>query len=603
MPGDTTGCLAVIRSVAWYPLGCVLLLLFWTGPFAQVAENGTSGVDEALERAREISYQQHWREAQAILDELAPRLDEFSQRSFVKFHLLEARHLALENRSGEALERAGMLLELELDDDQRLRTLQFSANIAVLLRDYETAFDHLISALALEGRVEDPTATIATYNMASYMFGKVGEHERAVDYGRTAIERALAHGDANDECVARQRVAPVYKWADETALAEDQYRAAIRVCRSIDNELFTGVVQHGLADLLRMNGRLEEARALAESAIDALVRAVYPLGEHEARLVLAETLFDLGERPGEGERSLDELAEYFRDNELWDLLARLEALRARVAIRDQDTDAALRHLQLEREARDRFLSRDRVMRLAYLEVQFDTRLKEQRIELLEERARVAQLKAQTADQQRKARTIILALSIFVALLLFGLLGVTLRGRRHFRYLSRHDHLSGLPNQRWFQQRAESLLRDAAHAGSGVYLVMADIDHFKAINDQYGHLMGDQVLGQIARRLKKSFDEDALIGRVGGEEFALLVQCKDVRPVLEGIKKFQRVSPGDSRSGDPEVTLSFGIAAMRPGDSLQSLRQRADRALYRAKQTGRNRYVISDEPGGEESAPH
>ncbi|MDZ7790834.1 MAG: diguanylate cyclase [Xanthomonadales bacterium] len=576
-----------------------LLLLLITPAFGQANVPGSPTEDEVreiLDRAREISYTKHWRDAQAILDELAPHIEQMSRPAFVDFHLLEARHLALADRQREGLDRAAMLLELDLEPDERLRVLQFSANVAVLLRDYETAFEHLIAAIELGELVEDPAVTMSTYNMASYMFGKVGELERAMAYGRTAIDIALDHGEPNDECVARQRIAPVYKWAGRFERSEAEYREAIDVCGKINNELFQGVVQHGLADLLRQQGRLEEARELAESAIVLLENAVYPLGEFEARLVLAQILVDLGEQPTFQQHTLADLAGYFRENEFWDQLTTLEALRARLAINAGNREAALRHLALQEEARENFLSRDRLMRLAYLEVVFDTRLKEQQIALLEERARVSQLEADTANRQRRDRTTILVLSGFVVILLAILLLVTLRGRRHFRSLSRRDHLSGLPNQRWFAERAGLILDRARRERLGVYFVMADIDHFKAINDSYGHLTGDEVLGQVARRLKDAFDDRAFLGRVGGEEFAILMETDDIGEVIRGIDRFRQSPERVTRAGDPDVTLSFGIAPMHPGDTVDRLRQRADRALYRAKQEGRDRYVVSDDPG-------
>jgi diguanylate cyclase (GGDEF)-like protein len=580
--------------------GIVLIVLLWlTASVAAqvtVSDNPTEReIREILDRARDVSYKEHWRDAQTILDELAPHVEDFSRSAFVDYHLLEARHLTLADQQREALERAAMLLELDLDPGERLRVLQFSANVAVLLRDYETAFDHLIAAIELGDLVEDPAKTMSTYNMAAYMFGKVGEIERAIEYGRMAIDIAVDHGEPNDECVARQRVAPVYKWADRFDQSEAEYRVAIRVCRSIGNELFQGVLEHGLADLLRQQGRLEEARELAESAIARLESAVYPLGEFEARLVLAQTLVDLGERPTFQRHTLADLADYFRDNGFWDQLTTLEALRARLAIQAGDRDAALRHLALQEEAREIFLSRDRVMRLAYLEVVFDTRLKEQQIELLEERARLAQLEAETATQQRRDRTTILVLSGFVLVLLGVVLLVTLRGRRHFRALSRRDHLTGLSNHRWFQERAALLIARAQRERAGVYLVMTDIDHFKAINDEHGHLKGDEVLGQVARRLVEAFGEKAFVGRVGGEEFAILMETGDIDQVIGAIERFRTTPPEAVRSGDPAVTLSFGVAPMHPGDSIDALRQRADHALYRAKQGGRDRYVVSDEP--------
>jgi len=545
-----------------------------------------------LDQAREVSYTKSWQEAQAMLDELKPHVETFDLPELFDFHLLEARHLTLADRSREALERVGMLLAKPLDAGRRLRALQFGANVAVLLRDYEVAFDYLLEALSIESDVDEPTASIATFNMASYMFGKVGEHQRAIEYGQQAIEHALAHGDANDECIARQRVAPVYKWAGQIERAEAEYRQAIRVCSDIGNRLFAGVVEHGLADLLRRDGRLEEARQLALDAITALTESVFPLGEHEARLVLAETRYDLDLLDEDADSELADLAAYFRDAELWDQLSRLELLRARLAEGRGKPGRALGFYKQHMDVRERFLDRDRAMQLAYLEIAFDTRLKEQQIDLLEESARVARLETISARQQRQFRTVVLVLSAFVAVLLGILLFNAVRSRRHFQHLSRHDQLSGLANQAWFFDQAGQHLARARAEGGTVCLVVADIDHFKAINDRFGHLVGDDVLGQTARRLCEAFGDEALIGRIGGEEFAVLLADVSTERVVESIRRFQHDDPARRRAGDPPVTLSFGVARSRPCDGLTRLRQRADRALYQAKRGGRDRYVIS-----------
>lgn len=177
------------------------------------------------------------------------------------------------------------------------------------------------------------------------------------------------------------------------------------------------------------------------------------------------------------------------------------------------------------------------------------------------------------------------------LLLSGLLIRVFRARGHYREMSRQDRLSGLANHAWFFERAEEILESVNSSREKVFLILGDIDHFKAINDRFGHLMGDQVLGQIARRLKESFGDDALIGRIGGEEFGILVCDWELEAVIEGVERFQTETRTKVREGDPVVTLSFGIAEVQYGDSLTDLRKRADAALYRAKDTGRDRYVI------------
>ena len=543
-----------------------------------------------LDQAREASYRDHWQRAQTMLEELAPLIDQAGQREQVDFHLLEARHLVLADRSEEGLARVAEVLTLDLPDDQRLRALQLSANVGVLLRQYERAFEYLGEALAIRVDPEDPAPRIASLNMASYMLGRVGEFEMGLEYGLQALALARRTGSLAEACVALQRLAPVYKWAGRAADSEQAYRDGIDDCAKVGNALFVGVLQHGLADLLRQQGRAEEALALAESAIAALASSVYPLGEFEARLVRAETLQTLGELSRIQEEELLRLANYFGERELWDQAARLEVLKAALAEAAGNFDQAVVHLRRYLAARESFLGRERSMRLAYLQVEFNSRFQQQELELLRETARVAQLETQTAVQQRRLRTLGW-LSIGMAfLLLFALLFRVFRSRRRFRELSRQDRLSGLANHSWFFERAQKLI-DASvgeQTQGLLVLVVADIDHFKRVNDLYGHQVGDAVLGRTARRLREVFPDQTLVGRIGGEEFAVLIRADSLKQVLDCIDQFRRPESESVRAGDPEVTVSFGVSWLRPGDNIETLRERADRALYRAKQAGRDR---------------
>jgi diguanylate cyclase (GGDEF)-like protein len=574
----------------------ILVLVIALTALSLAAEQSSGEIAELLEEIREVSYTRHWHEAQEMLDEIADRVDGFPLRQQFEFYLLEARHLSLGDDNPKALERVIRLLDLPLDPDQYLRALQFAANVAVLLREYEIAYEYLLDALGIESEIEDPEAVIDTYNMAGYMFGRVGEYERAVGYGERAVTLAVERGDRNRECVARQRLAPVFKWGDMPVEAEREYRTGIEVCERIGNRLFVGVLKHGLADQLRKLGRLEEARELAESSIELLAESDFVLGEYEARLVLAEVLHDQGDEEAWQAQDVDGLVAYFGERELWDQRARLEYLLSRNAASAGNSDAALEHLDRHLEARERFLGRDRAMLLGYLQVEFDSRLKDQQIELLAESARLARMEQLAAEQERRSRTAILALSSGLLVMVGLLLIAALRGRRHFRYLARHDPLSGLANQGWFLQCSEELLETARQTGSGACLITADIDHFKRINDHYGHLVGDGVIGQAARRFRESFGEDALVGRVGGEEFSILMLTDSVDEVIARVEQFRQGEVHGGRTGDPEFTVSFGLAFLRPGDSLSDLRARADQALYEAKRTGRDRYVIQQAVG-------
>jgi diguanylate cyclase (GGDEF)-like protein len=547
-----------------------------------------------LDEAREVSYQAHWREAQAMLDELAPFIDQAELREYADFQLLQARHLVLDDRTEEGLELAEALLERDLAADQRLRVLQFRANIAVLLRRYEAAFESLGEALSIEVDVDDPEPVIATLNMAAYMLGRVGEYELGIEYGERALAMARDIDQPQDACVALQRLAPVYKWAERSERAEEAYREGIRVCREIRNELFVGVHQHGLADLLRRQWQAETALPLAESAIETLQEAVYILGEYEARLVRAETLLDLGRLDASWREELERLNRFFAERTLGDQLARLELVKSELAAASGDFESALGQLHDYIEARESFLGRERSMRLAYLQVEFDSRLQQQQIDLLRETARAAQLEAQTADQQRRLRTFGWLLVGLVVVVLSSLLLRTFISRRRLQNLARLDGLSGLANHTWFFERAQAEM-ERARSEQGqrqqVVFIAADIDHFKQVNDRHGHRVGDSVLGRTARRLREVFPEDALVGRIGGEEFAVLLRVDRIEDAIACIERFRQTDTRFVREDDPPITFSFGLSCARPDDDIDSLRHRADQAMYRAKQGGRDRYEV------------
>lgn len=165
-----------------------------------------------------------------------------------------------------------------------------------------------------------------------------------------------------------------------------------------------------------------------------------------------------------------------------------------------------------------------------------------------------------------------------------------------------DALTGIYNRRGFDARFEEALREASVARSPLALLALDLDHFKAYNDHYGHLAGDDALRTIAEAFAEIANRptDACF-RVGGEEFAVLLEQTDLsgaRVVAERIRRAvlrKRVVHAPA-AATPVLTVSIGIAVTAgEGISPQALYERADRALYRAKNMGRNRIVVYDEP--------
>ncbi|WP_456831189.1 GGDEF domain-containing protein [Deinococcus sp. UYEF24] len=165
-----------------------------------------------------------------------------------------------------------------------------------------------------------------------------------------------------------------------------------------------------------------------------------------------------------------------------------------------------------------------------------------------------------------------------------------RGERlSLEYLANTDPLTQLPNRRALYPKIERLLSEAA-TGTGGCLILLDVDHFKRINDTFGHNVGDDVLTRMAALIRADLRDGDTVGRWGGEEFLItlpglsLTLGEQVAERVRGHLERQMLGHGQG------VTASFGVTSCRASDDLQSCTARADRALYAAKAAGRNRVV-------------
>jgi diguanylate cyclase len=164
-------------------------------------------------------------------------------------------------------------------------------------------------------------------------------------------------------------------------------------------------------------------------------------------------------------------------------------------------------------------------------------------------------------------------------------------------MSKTDALTGLANHKSFHEILDKIT-NSKEMSSTIHLALADIDNFKAVNDIYGHWVGDIVLKEAAAKLKNILQPYAVISRYGGEEFGILFQGVSDAEVIEKLENarqaiaLNRIAEMDSQ----HVTISMGVHKMRGTDSKETLFKRADAALYEAKRSGKNKLSIcgSDE---------
>jgi len=165
-----------------------------------------------------------------------------------------------------------------------------------------------------------------------------------------------------------------------------------------------------------------------------------------------------------------------------------------------------------------------------------------------------------------------------------------------------DDLTGLKNRRAFFDDAEPLIAGSRRRGNPVSVAVLDLDHFKAVNDSYGHAAGDQVLKEVADRIVDTLRDEQIVGRFGGEEFVILLADTAPAQALMALERVRRAlgeKPFPLPNGtEVRVTGSGGIALLREGESIETAIDHADKAMYRAKALGRDRNEVFGpfEPG-------
>lgn len=564
-------------------------LLLGLGLLASAAS--MADLDLAIDELTELSYQAPNSKVAGQLAPLLERLDEASPSQQARIRYLQVRLLGLQGQYQQGLELADQALSNSVPPEQALPLTRLAANVAVNAERQELAFEYLRQALLLLETHDEPLEHAVILGLSSQLQIEAGNGEQAVAHALAGLKQAERIDNPRIHCTAAARAAAalIADQAADRALAITI--PAIPGCRLTGEAALIGSILNEAANAYLELGQTAPVGPLLDEA-EALLTGHYHQGALLSRL-LALRLLLAEDRPEAALELSRLLSAEFERLGLWRQLNDTLEVEAQAYFQLNDTASSYQARQRQLMARQRYLDRERLLTLAYAEVDFEARRGQQQLTLLHEQARINNLRNQARRVQLRLRLMITGLAVTTIILLGLLLGHSLTERRHFRRLAHHDGLTDLPNHSSFFANLDQQICRAGHNRQALSLVLADIDHFKAINDQYGHHLGDRVLKATARELHAAFSQHGFTGRIGGEEFAVClpgVYAARARALTEVMQaSLDRVCRDEVPS---RITLSFGIAELKPGETSEQLRARADQALYAAKDRGRNQVVLA-----------
>ena len=504
---------------------------------------------------------------------------------------LQAYRLGYSGQYNLAIQKASELFEQSKNVALKYRAGLFMINGYALTRDFSSGFAYLDKMLLLQDKIVDPKLRHDGLLVASILYNQVGQYELGKHYS----EQILADNpEPRPRCFANNMLLEAYYNLKSWPVDDAQIDSMINFCSEHGEILLANGSRVFLARKWASEGGTDKATKLLEKFLPETEATDYPRLVSEFHSLLAEYKLESGD-VAEAERHANIAVRKSASIPYSQSLVVGEKTLYEIANQRNDSASALDHYKKYAEADKAYLNDVKARELAYQLVKHETLQKNQTIALLNKKNQVLRLEQTVAKQ--KAHYGALLVILLGALLSFIILWAyrTKRMQIAFRHLAETDTLTGISNRDRFTKDVSLALIKASRNAEQLGMIMFDLDNFKSINDRFGHSTGDWVLKNVVEACKPICRRDDCIGRIGGEEFAILLDTTDLESATALAERFREQIAGidTSKTGHAFViTASFGVTTTKcSGYTFDGLLSQADEALYQSKNSGRDRVNV------------
>ncbi|MDG5898409.1 diguanylate cyclase [Shewanella xiamenensis] len=464
----------------------------------------------------------------------------------------------------------------------------YKATVYIGMRDYDKALSAVAKALALVVNIDDVAIKRHSYLRIANIYSEMDAYSDMGLYANKVLQLAQ-ETDVRDICHAKLLRA-IYLLGVKNPDAFDAFEDSRQYCDAKQFPLLAIISMKGKGMVLQERGDYLGARAILLLALKGYEAFQFQLEISHVHALLAENYFATGELVQAKSHAVKVLT-FPDDNSYIEHKHIAYKVFAELMAADKQFEQAYEYSRKEQHYNQLIFDESRMKTLAYQAAKFNADEQAREINLLNKEREL--YIAQQTVKEREYTNMLMFITILVGGLFFLaiLLVVGNLQKRRFMRMARMDALTGVLNRGAGQDLGENLFVQAAARGGDFCVILFDLDHFKRINDSYGHGTGDWALKKVVEVLKPHVRNGDVFARIGGEEFALFLPYASESKGMEVAEQCRsRIEAIDTHLSGHKftITASFGVSGMTTEDlSLDPLLHRADMALYAAKSNGRN----------------
>ncbi len=530
-----------------------------------------------------------------LLEELNQQKSHFTPTHQYFFDYLQGFHLAYIGKHQQAEQKLKGILQSNAETLLKFRANHTLINLSAINQKWADGLQYITDNNALISKIKNNKYIQSSLLATVIFYVKLKQYDLALEH-LTQLEQHVQ--PPYRKCFAKQYYLEAQFHLGQLKADSPKISNAINLCIAGENKIGANSIRRYQAKLYLEEKSPEQALSLLLPYIDEVESTLFPMLIAAVNNVIAKAYYQLNDID-KAKKHATKAMLLNKNNTGVERGRDSYQVLYQVAEQQQDLTLALRYFKLYAQLDKTFLDEVKAKHLAFHLAKHDSLEQASKIQLLNEQNNLLITKQSLAET--KIRNVQLGIAVLILLLtILAVWGARLwRIHKRIKILSESDELTGIYNRRHFNYVAVSAIRYCKTAQQDLSMIMFDLDHFKQVNDNHGHLCGDWVLKEVIKVCQAIGKANDVFARLGGEEFCLLLPSTNLDEAYSraeacriAIESIVSKTSGSNFS----ITASFGITDIkRSGFRLTDLLKDADSAMYVAKHSGRNQVMLFEKP--------